>query len=304
MRIGRVQSIHRFPVKSMAGEELERVEVGLEGLAGDRGFAIRDEAASEIRGGKRLPKVMMCSARYADHDLKRAIVEFPDGSTSNTDDPQLARRISTFLGREVTVWPLMPASNKEHYRRVQPGAAVAGVLARSNVLRKAVSKLAMVGPSGRELREDFGRTKDEPLPDLSVFPAEIFEFVSPLGTYFDAYPIHIVTTATLDTLRAKHPDGDWDARRFRPNFVIETEPSLQGLAETEWEGRILTVGGLRLECTVATPRCSMVGQPTPNLKKDTSVLRTIVREANQCVGIYARVLQGAPVQRGAEVTLP
>jgi uncharacterized protein YcbX len=303
MRIGLVQSIHRFPVKSMAGEELERVEVGEQGLLGDRSFAIRDEAASEIRGGKRLPKLMTCTARYVENDIRRAIVELPDGSTSSIEDPELARKVSALLGREVTVWPLQPASNKDHYRRTQPGAAVAGVLARSNVLRKAVSKLAMVGPGGRALRAEFGRMEDEPLPDLSVFPAELYEFVSPLGTYFDAYPIHLVTTATIEALRQKQPDGDWDARRFRPNFVIETEPSLHGLVEACWQGRTLSIGGLRLECTVATPRCSMVGQPTPALKKDTSVLRTIVREANQCVGIYARVLHAASVERGAEVSL-
>ncbi len=64
MQIGRVQSIHRFPVKSMCGEDLEHCEVGAEGLAGDRAFALRDEAAREIRGGKRLPRLMLCTARY------------------------------------------------------------------------------------------------------------------------------------------------------------------------------------------------------------------------------------------------
>ncbi len=302
MSLGTVQSIHRFPVKSMAGEELERVAVARDGLAGDRAFAFRDEAAGEIRGAKRLPKLMMLSARYLDEDMSRARVEFPDGSALFTDDPQLPARVSAWLGREVTVWPREPASNKQHYRRVQPGAAVAGVLARSNVLRKVVSQLATVGPGGRELRDDFGRLPDEPLPDLSVFPAELFEFVSPPGTYFDAYPIHLITTASLAALRAKQPAADWDARRFRANFVIETA-GLEGLVEASWEGRVLQLGELSLECTVATPRCSMVSQPQPGLGKDSAVLRTIVREAKQCVGVYARVLEPGVVARGAEVVL-
>jgi hypothetical protein len=141
------------------------------------------------------------------------------------------------------------------------------------------------------------------MPDLSVFPAELFEYVSPPGTYFDAYPIHLVTTATLAALRDRLPEGDWDVQRFRPNFVVETGPELGGFVESAWSGRVLKIGDLRLECTVATPRCSMVTHEQPSLPKDPRLLRTIVREAKQCVGIYARVLRGASVERGAAVEL-
>jgi uncharacterized protein YcbX len=307
MRVGQVQSIHRFPVKSMAGEQLTEAKVGLDGIVGDRAFAVRDEAAGEIRGGRQLPKLMMCSAHYLEQPTPESTpapaVQLPDGSLLRADDPELARRVSGWLGREVTIWPRVSASNKQHYRRARAGASLAGTLARSNMLRKVVSQIAKVGPAGRELREELGRAADEPMPDLTVLPAEIFEYVSPPGTYFDVYPLHLVTTATLDALRAKQPDGDWDRRRFRPNFVIETEPSLEGLVEAGWEGRELRVGSLRLACTVATFRCSMIGQPQPELVKDTSLLRTVVREANQCVGIYARVLQAGSVVTGDAVEL-
>ncbi len=307
MRVGHVRSIHRFPVKSMCGEDLERALVGADGLAGDRAFALRDEAAREIRGGKRLPKLLLCAARYREEPtrggLSHASITLPDGGATGTDDPEVSRRLSAFLGREVTLCPRAPASDLAHYRRAQPGASLAGVLARSASVRKVVSRLATVGPGGRELREDFAREPGEPLPDFSVFPAELFEFVSLPGTYFDAYPIHLVTTATLDALRARRPDGDWDPRRFRPNLVVETGAELEGFVESAWAGRVLRVGELRLECTVATPRCSMVIQPQPGLPKDSRLLRTIVREADQCVGIYARVLRGGSVARGAGVEL-
>ncbi len=133
--------------------------------------------------------------------------------------------------------------------------------------------------------------------------AAVREFVSPPGTYFDPYPIHLVTTATLDALRARQPEGDWDPRRFRPNLVVETTPELEGFVESAWAGRVLRVGELRLECTVATPRCSMVIKPQPGLPKDPRLLRTIVREASQCVGIYARVLRGGSVARQVGVEL-
>ena len=307
MLVGCVQSVHRYPVKSMAGEDLDASEVSELGLLGDREFAVRDERAGEIRGGKKLPRLMLLRARYTEEPTGSraapAVITFPDGGTARSSDPGLAGRLSEWLGREVTLHARAPAANKDHYRRVVPGAAVGGFLARSEPLKKLVARVAQMGPAGADLRRDFGREPGEPLPDLSAFPAELFGYVSPLGTYFDAYPIHMITTATLAALRAKAPDAAWDPRRFRPNFVIETAPELSGLVESEWGGRTLSIGELVLECTVPTPRCSMVAQPQPDLSKDPRILRTIVREANQCVGVYARVVTGARVRRGDRVEL-
>lgn len=291
----------------MCGEDLEQCEVGADGLHGDRAFALRDEKAGEIRGGKRWPQLMVCSARYPSEPtevgLTHAVITMPDGRTTSTDDPTAARWLSEHIGHEVTLHPRRPASDTRHYRRVQPGASIAGALGRSPLLRKALARLATVGPAGRELRADFGREAGEPMPDLSVFPPELFEYVAPLGTYFDAYPIHIVTTATLAALREKDPSSDWDARRFRANFVVETDEALRGFVEAAWTGREVRVGELNLQCTVATPRCSMVMQAQPGLRKDAGVLRTIVREAEQCVGVYARVTRPGRVARGANVEL-
>lgn len=41
IEIGRIQAIYRYPVKSMAGEVLERTQLGWYGLEGDRRFAFR-----------------------------------------------------------------------------------------------------------------------------------------------------------------------------------------------------------------------------------------------------------------------
>lgn len=104
-------------------------------------------------------------------------------------------------------------------------------------------------------------------------------------------------------MREKAPSSDWDARRFRPNFVLETHAELRGLVEASWEGRVLRIGELRLQCTVAAPRCSMVMQEQPGRCKDSGVLRTIVREANQCLGMYASVLQPGRITVGAAAVL-
>ena len=65
MIVGRVAEIFRFPVKSMGGERLPRVEVGPQGVPGDRAWAVRDETRGGIRGAKKIPALMGCRARYA-----------------------------------------------------------------------------------------------------------------------------------------------------------------------------------------------------------------------------------------------
>ena len=109
------------------------------------------------------------------------------------------------------------------------------------------------------------------------------------ATYFDAFPIHLLTTTSLEMMARLNPAATWDTRRFRPNFLNETEPQIKGLVEAEWEGRKLHVGSVELQCEIPTPRCGMTIQEQAGLKKDPSILRTIVKDADQNLGI-TRVL--------------
>ena len=56
--VGVVGELWRFPFKSMAGETLDGAWVGTDGIAGDRGWALRDEKAGEVRGAKKLPRLL------------------------------------------------------------------------------------------------------------------------------------------------------------------------------------------------------------------------------------------------------
>jgi len=308
MIVGKVKEVWRYPLKSMAGERLEAVSVGARGLYGDRGWALRDEEAGEIRGAKINPALMLCAARYRDEPAAEgtpphADITLPDGTETATDDPGVHERLSQLVGRRVTLWPLRPASDRAHYRRAIPAARVVGLLSRSrNFRRLALGAMRLAGKD-KELRADFGRAPGESLPDLSLLPAELFEFTSPPGTYFDAFPIHLLTTASLAALARHAPDAAWDAHRFRPNFLIETTDEVEGLIESGWGGRTLRVGPLRLRCEMPAPRCSMTIQAQQGLPKDPRVLRTIVKEAGQSFGLYANVESAGRVRVGDEVEL-
>jgi uncharacterized protein YcbX len=170
-------------------------------------------------------------------------------------------------------------------------------------MARGLQKVMAATGADADLRQQFGREPGEPLPDLSQFSAELFEFVSPPGTYFDAFPIHVLTTATLQALSVKHPQGEWDAKRFRPNIVVETLPELSGFLERSWQGRALRIGTAIFACTVTTPRCSVVLQAQPGLSRDPQILRTIVRDSDQMAGIYANVQRVGEIRVGDSVTL-
>jgi uncharacterized protein YcbX len=289
----------------MAGEELDSAQVGPAGVLGDRGWALRDDTVGEIRGAKKWPVLMQCVGRYrtppTPGEVPPVEITLPDRTHLGSDAPEAAARLSELVGCPVSLWPLQPASHKAHYRRAQAGAAVLGWLGRSRRIRQLLQKLIPYTGMDKELRAEFSREPGEPLPDLSLLPAELLAFTSPPGTYFDAFPIHLLTTASLDTLAQLHPASAWDVRRFRPNFVIETEA--EGFVENHWCGRTLRLGELVLSCAMPTVRCGMTTHAQAELPKDPAVLRAIVRDAGQNLGIYARVVHPGRVTVGEAVEL-
>ena len=306
MHIGTIIEIWRYPVKSMAGEQLQNCVVGTLGIPGDRGWALRDETTGEITNGKRLPLLMQCEARYAPAAsgvIQSVEIRFPDGLLISSAANDVNTRLTAWLGRSVSLWPLQPAENAQHYRRKTKAARVFGWLARYGAIRSLLPLFASFGSANAQLRELFNREPHEPVPDISALPPEVLEFTSPPGTYFDAFPIQLLTTASLDAMARLNPAGVWDVRRFRPNFLIQTEVSLKGLIESEWSGRTLRLGNVELKCEIPTTRCGMTTHPQGDLPKDPSILRSIVKDANQNLGRYASVARPGKVQLGDSVEL-
>ncbi len=308
MMVGRVLEIWRYPVKSMAGERLDRSDVGAAGLWGDRGWAIRDDATGEIHNAKRHPLLMQCSATYCAPPREGLIphveIVLPDGATVTSDSPEASRRLSELLRRRVTLHRQQPATNTSFYRRREPGARLAGRLARYRSGRRLLQWAMSRGRAAKALRESFGREPEEPLPELADVPGAAFEFYTPPGTFFDLYPIHLLTSATLQWLSTLNPTAVWDVRRFRPNVFIETEAT-GAAVEHDWIGRDVRIGELVVKGEMLTVRCAMPMHAQGDLPRDPTVLRTIVRDLNQCAGLYASVAEAGrvsvndPVRQGA-----
>lgn len=282
-----VTQIWRYPAKSMLGERLPATEVTSAGVLGDRGWAVRDEVRGGIRGAKKIGPLMRLGARYltepsADEPTPPIEIMLPDGSVVTSSDSDVAARISAALDHEVTLWPLQPATDLDHYRRGQGDSDDIIV----------------------ELRDIFGRLEDEPLPDLSVFPPEVIEYESPPGTYLDAYPLLVLTTGSMQSLQDRLPDAAIDVRRFRPNLFVDLDATADDpWPELAWIGRRATIGEVTVEFVTGCPRCVMVTREVAELPVDRSVLRTIVREADQNLGVYATIVTPGTIREGDELTL-
>jgi uncharacterized protein YcbX len=130
------------------------------------------------------------------------------------------------------------------------------------------------------------------------------EYESPPGTYFDAFPIHIVTDRSLEILASLARGSEFDVRRFRPNVVVAVDQHVSGaFPEQTWLGRRVRVGNVELEVTRPCPRCVMVTRSFADLVEDRQVLRTIVGRADQNVGVYANVVRPTTLEAGTAVTL-
>ncbi|MBX3583885.1 MAG: MOSC domain-containing protein [Rhizobiaceae bacterium] len=111
-------------------------------------------------------------------------------------------------------------------------------------------------------------------------------------------PVHLLTTASLAELKARHPTGSPDPRRFRPNILIDMQPVAGRFPETDWIGRRLMVGAVELEITEPCRRCgfTIIGQQ--GLDFDPDILRTLVRHNRHNIGVYCEVIRPGPVQVG------
>jgi hypothetical protein len=276
-----IDQIWRYPVKSMIGGRVESAELGARGVVGDRTWAVRDQVRGGIRGAKVLGGLMRLSARYADRPGGPVVISLPDGTTVSTDDSDAAERVSAAIDHEVTLEPLHPPEDLEHYRR--------GPAYHDDLMD--------------ELRSIFGRTEDEPLPDLSVFPPVLWEHETPPGTYHDAFPLLVVTTSALRTLHTSLPDSAVDVRRFRPSFVVDTGGA-PGHPEFDWVGRQVRAGDAVLDIKIGCARCVMVTRDIDDdVPQDRTILRHIVKELDQNFGVYAEVATPGIVRTGDPVTL-
>ena len=277
--IGSVVSLWRYPVKSMMGEELHTTYVTDGGLLGDRGYAVIDQSTGKVASAK-------YPCKWAKlFDFRAALMEPP-----HPGEPLPSVRMTLPDGTIVT-------SAQENVHALL-----------SSVLEREVT-LTTTRPTSPSVEVERLDVLDpaETIVDIGAFMMQ--------GRFADYAAVHLLTTATIDRLRALYPHGRFEARRFRPNIVVEPPSGQQAFVENAWVGHTLAIGAeVRLRITDPMPRCVMTTLPQGDLPCDLEILHTIAQHnqvgipvlggaARPSVGVCAFVLQGGTLRRGDPVRL-
>src|SRR2546425_11523944 len=231
---GSVVALWRYPVKSMMGEELNAAEVTGRGLVGDRQFAVVDASTRKVAGAKNPRKwgnFFDFRAAYVEppesgSKLPAVRLTLPDGTVVTSEQPDVAQVLSRALGREV-----------------------------------AFAEAQHDGESS-------GAQAEEYWPDMEGldYRDTVTEWELPPGTFFDLAVVHLLTTATIERLRALYPEGRFEVRRFWPDIVLTPGADHQGFVQDDWIGHTVAISDdVRLAITGACPRCVMITLPQGDL---------------------------------------
>jgi uncharacterized protein len=104
----RVTELWRYPVKSLQGEQLREAEIGPEGIAGDRQWALFDLDTGYGLTARRVPDLLFAAGRLREDGGVEVVL--PDG-TVTTD----AGEISAWLGRRVALRAAGSAPERPRY---------------------------------------------------------------------------------------------------------------------------------------------------------------------------------------------
>jgi len=208
----RLAEIWRYPVKTMAGEQLERAQLGALGIDGDRIVHVAHPSGRVITSRSHPRFLAMHGTLGADHE------PLVDGQ--RWDSPDIAARVEE-IG----------------------------------------------GPGTRLVRYDGAER-------------------------FDVLPLLIATDGAIAAF-------GHDRRRLRPNLVIA---GVEGLAEREWPGGCLRIGGVTIGIQSLRQRCIMTSYDPDTQVQDKEITRSIYRRFEGKLALDSFVLEGGEIKLGDEVT--
>jgi uncharacterized protein len=217
--VGRLVAIWRYPVKSMAGEQLDSAEVEWYGITGDRRWAFIQPGMERSNFPwltiRELPAMWHYCPSFTDAgrpDASPTMVRTPSGDEYDVADAALA---------------------------------------------------AELGDGVRVIKQNRG--------------------------VFDAAPLSLISAQSVEAIDALVRPA-LVPRRFRPNLVVETTGAYR---EDDWVGHALRIGSMRMRVDRRDERCVIVSTDPETTTIDPTVLKTVGRERNACLGVY-----GSPVEPG------
>src|SRR5829696_2144309 len=289
--VGTVRGLWRFPVKSMLGEELDLVDLTERGIVGDRAYAIVDKETGKVASAKHAkvwPDLLKCRAAFVEeprrgNDVPAARIELADGTSVLSDDANVDEVLSHFFGRDVEL--SSAADNGYTIDQYHPDE--------ENYDPDGHRDEVVEAPLGAAFFNERG------------LPSAV-----PEDSFFDLYPVSVLTTSTLDRLGELEPESNFDVRRFRMNLIVNNPG--HGFVENEWVGSSLAIGDeVQLGVALPDPRCCMPSVEQQDLPRDPKILKTLAQHNRidvagalfPCAGVYAVAEAAGTIRQDDHVSL-
>src|SRR6266545_5201501 len=290
-RVGTVRALWRFPVKSMLGEELAASDLSEGGIVGDRAYALRDRETGKVASAKHpklWPNLLACRAAFIDptrpdDELPPVRIELADGNAVLSDAPDVDAVLSRFFGRNVEL--AHAAQNGYTIDQYHPDEENYDPDGHRDEVIEARLGAAFFNERG--------------------LPSAVSE-----GSFFDLFPLSVLTTSTLDRLGELEPESRFDLRRFRMNVIVDTPA--RGFVENEWLGRTVAIGDdVQLGVSLPDPRCVMPSLPLLYCSRDPRILKALAQHNRidvagalyPCAGVYAVAEATGTIRKDDRVSL-
>lgn len=185
---GTIRELWRYPVKGMRGEGLDAVTLDPRGLQGDRGYGILDMESGRVAfpsNVRDFPGLLRYQARFVDD---HAEIVAPTGESVRSDDPDVDRVLSEWLGRTVRLTQVAPDAFLE---------------ARSRFMRE----LGVEVPRAIQPLQDCA-----PLSVITTSTLDALAAEEP-GTMFDVRRFRM--NVLVESVAEGFPENDWVGREVR-----------------------------------------------------------------------------------------
>jgi uncharacterized protein YcbX len=289
--VGTIRALWRFPVKSMLGEELESTDLSEGGVVGDRAYAVLDRETGKIASAKHpklWPNLLACRAEFVEQprpgdELPPARIDLADGNSVLSDAVDVDAVLSRFFGRDV-----------ELARAAQNGYTI-------DQYHPDEENYDPEGHRDEVVEAQLG---------AAFFNERGLPSAVPEGSFFDLFPLSVLTTSTLDRLGELEPKSDFDVRRFRMNVIVDTPG--RGFVENEWLGRTLAIGDeVQVAVALPDPRCVMPSLAQEDLPRDPQILKALAKHNRidvagslyPCAGVYAVAEATGTIRKDDSISL-
>jgi len=268
-----VNGLWRYPVKSMAGEAVEVVELDADGVAGDRRWGVRDLDTDRLASAKKsrpFGGLLDWSARIADDGTVE--VASPGGQMWTAGDPDLDTALSRAFDRPLVLAPV-EAGREETYDSEWP--------------------------------EIPGTALSEVEVELPV------AMMTERASFVDLAAVHLIVEESVAHL-SELIGVEVPIRRFRPTALLRSVmEASSGFVDLAWVDRAATAGDVGLHIGGPAPRCVMTTLPQGDLGAQREVLQALAEHARHdtgmgvfaCLGTYAEVTNPGTVRLGDRFVL-